>query len=671
MSDIEVKQNYLREEILEQDYNPDEFLEFLISKKGDSGEDLEQWELNELKEAVKEFKEMQDNLGEGNNNNNNNDGDYYNAEKEEVKEQQQQQQQPKPPVPSNIHNVSSNVKASTSSSMMDFLERGLPTNKNQSQPQQQQQQQQQQVKQSKPSEQKQKQQQEHVSSPSPSAKPLKIQDTLSNSPKSKPQQQPPQEPEPKRTTPTTVATPPPKDQPNPTILFNYPKIKDIQCTLLEQTKLGTTDNAYVQVLSPEKVEGGFFSKSYMTYLVSTIPLNLNVRRRYSDFEWLKTTITAFYPGIIIPPIPGKSYGDRFNEVYIAKRMRTLEKFINYLIHNPTTKHSQILYDFLSLASDDLFNERKTFYSKQKPPTQIYALRTLTGRTNIAYNELDEIAFNKLKEHAETSDTLFKKLNMNYKMLNNEMQVVSNRLQEISNCWKDLFFESTNYGVNSNVSKVYNLMSKFTKQWSESEKKQASLSFINLREYFKYINKEVRCVKELITKVDAYKYTYTKEKDKLMYRKEELFKRGEVQRWEVVDWNGETADYTKLLEDKKVAFEKMLPKETKVVMEYQYTYGCYLNKLLEEYKRHDELCGKTHTKAMIDYYTSYVNELMHLKDALKDVVCITAEQQVEGNNDGGNDNDNDGDSGNKDKDDNTNNTNNADSTTNTPADKHSK
>lgn len=671
MSDIEVKQNYLREEILEQDYNPDEFLEFLISKKGDSGEDLEQWELNELKEAVKEFKEMQDNLGDGSsNNNNNNDG--YNESKEEVKQQQQQQLQFKPPVPSNIHNVSTNMKTSTSSSMMDFLEKGLPSNKNQSQPQQQQPQ----VKQTKPAEQQ--QQQEHVPSPSPSpsssVKPIKIQDTLSNSPKSKPQQQPPQEPKQKQptTTPTTTTTtPPPKDQPNPSILFNYPKIKDIQCTLSEQTKLGTTDNAYVQVSSPEKVEGGFFSKSYMTYLVSTIPLNLAVRRRYSDFEWLKTTITAFYPGLIIPPIPGKSYGDRFNEVYIAKRMRTLEKFINYLIQSPTTKNSQILYDFLSLASDDLFNERKTFYSKQKPPTQIYGLRTLNGRINIAYNELDEIAFNKLKEHAETSDTLFKKLNMNYKMLNNEMQVVSNRLQEISNCWKDLFFESTNYGVNSNVSKVYNLMSKFTKQWSESEKKQASLSFINLREYFKYINKEVRCVKELITKVDAHKYTYTKEKDKLMYKKEELFKRGEVQRWEIVDCNGEVADYTKLLEDKVVAFEKMLPKETKNVMEYQYTYGCYLNKLLEEYKRHDELCGKTHTKAMVDYYTSYVNELMHLKDLLKDVICVTTEQHVEGSNN--NNNNNNGD--NKDKEDvnkdNSNTNNNVDSTTNTSNDKHSK
>ena len=617
MSDIAIKQNYLRQEILEQDYNPDEFLEFLISKKGESGEDLEQWELSELKDAVKEFKNIQDNV---NDNNNESASNEYNVVKE-----QEQQSQLKPPTPStstststthNEHNAnlkpSSNPKPSTSSSMMDFLERGLPSNK---------QQQQQPQPLSTPSDQQ----------SSPSAKqPVKIQDTLSNSPKSpskkQQQQQPSQEPKPKQTvTPPVV---PSKDQAdskpqqsNPSILSNFPQIKDIQCTLSEQTKLGYTDNAYIQVLSPEKVEGGFFSKSYMTYLVTTAPLNLNVRRRYSDFEWLKTMMSAFYPELIIPPIPGKSYGDRFNEVFLAKRMRTLEKFMNYLIQNPITKHSQILYDFLSLASEDLFNERKTFYTKQKPSTQIYALRTLSGRINIAYNELDEIAFTKLKEHSDTNDMLFRKLNTNYKMLNNEMQVVSNRLQEISNCWKDLFFESTNYGENSNVSKVYNLMSKFTKQWSESEKKQASLSFINLREYFKYIMKEVRCVKELIAKVEGYKYTYTKEKDKLLYKKEELFKRGDVQRWEV-DWNGEVVDYTKLLEDKKVAFEKMLPKETKNVMEHQYTYGCYLNKLLEEYKRHDELCGKTHCKAMIGYYTSYINELMHLKDALKDVVCIT-------------------------------------------------
>ena len=51
--------------------------------------------------------------------------------------------------------------------------------------------------------------------------------------------------------------------------------------LLELTPLAKEENPIIQVGFPEKVDGGFFSKSYVTYLVTTNPLNLKVRRRYS------------------------------------------------------------------------------------------------------------------------------------------------------------------------------------------------------------------------------------------------------------------------------------------------------------------------------------------------------------------------------------------------------
>ena len=38
---------------------------------------------------------------------------------------------------------------------------------------------------------------------------------------------------------------------------------------------------------PWVIEGGFFSSSYVTYSINTIPFNFNVRKRYSDFEWLR------------------------------------------------------------------------------------------------------------------------------------------------------------------------------------------------------------------------------------------------------------------------------------------------------------------------------------------------------------------------------------------------
>ena len=46
--DIEYKQEFLRNEILDPGYDPNVFLEFLVSKKGENGSDLNLWDMNEL-----------------------------------------------------------------------------------------------------------------------------------------------------------------------------------------------------------------------------------------------------------------------------------------------------------------------------------------------------------------------------------------------------------------------------------------------------------------------------------------------------------------------------------------------------------------------------------------------------------------------------------------------
>ena len=60
------------------------------------------------------------------------------------------------------------------------------------------------------------------------------------------------------------------------------------------------------VNSPEKVEPGFFYKSYITYLITTTPLNLQVRRRFFNFEWLRGIFSNYYIGKIIPSLTSKS-----------------------------------------------------------------------------------------------------------------------------------------------------------------------------------------------------------------------------------------------------------------------------------------------------------------------------------------------------------------------------
>ena len=53
--ELEKKQTFLRTNILEKGYDAEEFMNFLQTKKGEFGLDLNNWNINELKTAVQEF----------------------------------------------------------------------------------------------------------------------------------------------------------------------------------------------------------------------------------------------------------------------------------------------------------------------------------------------------------------------------------------------------------------------------------------------------------------------------------------------------------------------------------------------------------------------------------------------------------------------------------------
>ena len=77
---------------------------------------------------------------------------------------------------------------------------------------------------------------------------------------------------------------------------------------MDNTPLSSVDNLIIKISNPEKVGGGFFSKTYVTYLITTNEPKLSVRRRYTDFVWFHQTLLELYPYIVIPPIPKKMVG---------------------------------------------------------------------------------------------------------------------------------------------------------------------------------------------------------------------------------------------------------------------------------------------------------------------------------------------------------------------------
>ena len=370
----------------------------------------------------------------------------------------------------------------------------------------------------------------------------------------------------------------------PTDEYGITNLQVFSCQVLEQSEMAKYENVQIEMSLGEKVTGTFFTKSYMTFIITTSPLNFNVKRRYSDFDWLRQALQANYSSSLIPPIPKKTKIriDRFDELFLLKRKRYLEKFLNSLLRDPVIRVSQILYDFLSIEEESLFISKKKMYSSAKLPSSLNEIKSLDGKIDITINDERETSYYNIKEIADVTHDLLNKFNKNMKQLNSEMVSVFNRMDEITKICDELLLNSfRHYEVDSIKISFYELKNMF-KYWSMALKKQSCIINVNMREYFKYIKNSFRSLKELINISDVHKNNYYKHRKSLIAKKEDLFKKNDVNKWDLGPNKG--MSIVSLLKDKAIAFPKMLYTETNNVINMKQMYGYYLNRVICEFLR---------------------------------------------------------------------------------------
>ena len=501
--ELEKKQTFLRANILEKGYDAEEFMNFLQTKKGEFGLDLNNWNISELKIAVQEFisslekdnlllnpqninkeEEVNKNL---NNDNNNNLENNENNNKEEIDQEENQ---------------------NTNKSVEDIIECQKVT-------------------------------------------------------------------------------------PNEFILSNDVDIK---------------------LSFPQKIEGGLFTKSYVTYLMQTTPLDFKLRKRYSDFEWLRNILSLIYINCIIPPLCKKNYTDRFSEVLIAKRTRSIEKFMKGILIHPLIRNDEIFYNFISTESEAEFEKKKKIYNKIQSPGSLINVKSLSGEINVSVSNEKEIYFQNIKNNADFNINTLQKITKGYKALMNQMDQISDKMKEISQYWKEIYNANLQYYEKPNTVESYNILSKIMQDWSETNKRQKILINEYIREYFRYIKNEFVSLKDLAQKVDNNKSIYNKAFDKLNSSKENLFKQ-DISSWGLSSYDMD--DKIKLVNNKELAFSKMLPRDTKRVDVLRKNYGFYLNSIISEYERIKDLNNKRHKTWITTFIKNLIEAFTDLQINLND------------------------------------------------------
>ncbi|XP_031658815.1 sorting nexin-30 [Oncorhynchus mykiss] len=119
---------------------------------------------------------------------------------------------------------------------------------------------------------------------------------------------------------------------------------------------GETRDLFVTVDDPKKHVSTM--ETYITYRVVTKTTRVEfdlpeytVRRRYQDFDWLRTKLEDSQPTHLIPPLPEKfvmkGVVDRFSEEFVETRRKALDKFLKRVADHPVLSFNEHLNSFLS------------------------------------------------------------------------------------------------------------------------------------------------------------------------------------------------------------------------------------------------------------------------------------------------------------------------------------
>lgn len=288
-----------------------------------------------------------------------------------------------------------------------------------------------------------------------------------------------------------------------------------------------------------------------------------------------------------------------------------------LILNSLIKRSQILFDFLAIGTEPNFETKKNYYNKLQSPIYVKEMKSITGEAKIHISNEQETYFINIKDNVTLNETLLSKLSKSYKDLSNEMTSLAYRMKSISGIWKQLYRASEEYADNQSTINTYIIMSKLMNDWSQMLTTQASIISNDIRDYFKFHRKEFKSFKPVIAKVQLTQNNYFNENERVYQKKEYLFKKKDIAKWDLDPNNLENK--LGLLNNKALAFSKMLPKETSHLNELKEIYGYFINSIIDEFQHMREINSKRHKEKVKQFAKQYSEIVSNIHISIADVI----------------------------------------------------
>ena len=339
------------------------------------------------------------------------------------------------------------------------------------------------------------------------------------------------------------------------------EITEINCKKLEKNILNDK-NVIIEVKNPKIISASYFQVNYIQYEVYTNITNWLVYRRYSDFEWLRYNLRKLYPKYFCPPIPNKKIGSRrFENDFVEKRMKFLNKFINSVCENEIFKTSEPLIAFLSLQDRTQFEEKMKEINSFTPSNFVEDVKNFDGIVKLIEDNNNQY-YKNISNYFKLQSQVLDRLNYNLKQYYYNISAACMNLDVVYNDFNNLFNLNKRINMKEEIFKTYEILSVFFKNWKRILFNQNEIIKNNIKDFYKYINMETDSFNELLLERDLIKNTYDYEHNRLLSKKEKLWDNGDITKYEILD-EYNSVDNLVLLRDKKYAFNIMCTRETQI------------------------------------------------------------------------------------------------------------
>ena len=349
------------------------------------------------------------------------------------------------------------------------------------------------------------------------------------------------------------------------------------------TKLESEKKRITPTITDSRQEktGGMFGKKTIYYFTIKCPeLNTEVVRTLDDFEFFHDVLVERYPFKFIPPIIPKNKEKEYSHELFK---RYLNRFLEYITQRKILRTSPITLEFIELNTQDFAIYRKKLTDKKffcQYNMENYTTMKGALDVNFTYDKVGEP--DKLYKKLEATQSIYKNLNTAMGKIISDLNNLGRHMLQASQAFSAL----SNYTRDNEQSPIlvtcFEKLKDIFSQWSASYDKQKFFLDHNFREFFDYMNLQVKALSEMNRQYTRIKTDYEKYGLELIQKKEKLFSNKKTQSWELSEEDAKNVEFLK--QNKESAFKAMLPGMTNLVSAQKIQLACSCDILKKEYER---------------------------------------------------------------------------------------